>query len=331
MRTGISHFYSGFNVSKGISIICPERGGGYRVTSDVIVRQIPSGERLVLKRYVGFGASSLVIENNTGTVFVEKCQTGLQGGELIIKQSSAVAVNEVYGLGARIESSYVTFNRCFNGSGLAPDPLLRVNNSIVVFGNSILLGSRANYNLALCQVVSPPGDAIAGYDSLLVLGAGTTLIGGRLNVSGGSCPPVSMEAAAIRGSNVRVIRDPTATLGIVTGTVTVQNAPQPTLDGVVGDELAGRMDFDLWAASGSAAALVASLPTEPVNSVFGFQWANLAAHVVPDVGVTDATGHRKVSFNFPTAYPLGQPMVFQSLVLGPTGPQWSTPSAIVKN
>jgi hypothetical protein len=139
-----------------------------------------------------------------------------------------------------------------------------------------------------------------------------------------------MEAAAIRGSNVRVQKDPAATLGIVTGVVTVQTAPQATLDGIVRDEVLGRMDFDLWAAPGSAAALVASLPADPVLTAIGIQWANPGAHLVADVGMVDPTGHRKLSFLFPS-YPLGQPMVFQSLVVNQGGLQWSTPSAIVRN
>lgn len=330
VRPGATSFYNGFVVSKGITVMADLRGA-VRITSDVVVRGLPTGERLVLKRLGGWYSSSLILENNAGTIHVEKCQTGLQGGRVLIRNSAKVALNAVASGDARIESSYVTFNRGLSDLDFSQDPLLWVSSSIVVFGNSILKGSRANYNMVTCSVVSPPGEAIVGYDSLLILGAGTNITGGRLNVSGGSCPPISMEAAAIRGSNLRVIKDPRATLGVVSGTVTLQTSPQPTLDGIVGDEVAGRMDFDLWATPGAAAALVASLPADPILTPIGFQWANLTAHLVADAGLVDATGHRKLSFLFPAACPLGQLMVFQSLVLDPSGLQWSTPSAIVKN
>jgi hypothetical protein len=86
----------------------------------------------------------------------------------------------------------------------------------------------------------------------------------------------------------------------------------------------------LWAAPGSSAALVASLPADPVLTAIGIQWANPGAHLVADVGIVDPTGHRKLSFLFPS-YPLGQPMMFQSLVVNQGGLQWSTPSVIVRN
>ena len=331
IRPGATHAYNGFTISKGLTVTTATRGWWVRITSDIVVRGLPQTDRLMLKQLGMLFSASLMLENNAGTVYVEKCQTGSQAGVLTIRNSNAVALNEVYTDTAQVESSYVTFNRCLNSSGIASDPLLRVSSSVVVFGNTSLIGSRANYNAIQCRVVWPPGEAIAGYDSLLVLGAGTNILGGRLNVSGGSCPPISMEAAAIRGSNVRVIKDPAATLALVTGNVTVQAASQPTLDGIVGDELAGRMDFDLWARPGSSAALVASLPADPLVTSMGFQWANLGAYVVPDLGLVDATGHRKLSFLFPPGYPLGQPMVFQSLVLDANGVAWSTPSPIVKN
>jgi hypothetical protein len=330
VRPGATHFYNGFVVSKSITVTTETRGWWVRITSDVVVRGLPSGGAVMLKHLGLWYTSSLLLDNNAGTVYVERCQTGSQGGQLIIRHSNAVALNEVYSGAASIESSYVTLNRCLNGSEIAADPLLWVASSVVVFGNSILRGSRGNYNMVQCRLVFPPGEAIAGYDSLLILGAGTSILGGRLNISGGSCPPVSMEAAAIRGSNVRVQKDPAATLGIVTGVVTVQTATQPTLDGIVGDEILGRMDFDLWAVPGSAAALVASLPADPVLTAIGIQWANPGAHLVADVGIVDPTGHRKLSFLFPN-YPLGQPMVFQSLIVNQGGLQWSTPSAIVRN
>ncbi len=42
-------------------------------------------------------------------------------------------------------------------------------------------------------------------------------------------------------------------------------------------------------------------------------------------------GHHLVSFSMPPTYPLGQPMVFQSIVLDAGALVWSTPSLIVRN
>ncbi len=201
----------------------------------------------------------------------------------------------------------------------------------MVFGNSILVGSRANYNGATCQVLVPPGVAIGGHDSLLILGAGTSVTGGRLSVSGGHCPPISMQASAIAGTHMTVVRDPAATLGTVDPTVQVFTHPQPTLDGIVGDEVQGRMDFDLIGTPGSIGALIASLPGDPIASPYGIQWANLSGYLVADLAAIDPMGHHLVSFSMPPTYPLGQPMVFQSIVLDAGALVWSTPSWIVKN
>jgi hypothetical protein len=331
VRPGATAFYQGFVVSKGLTITTESRGWWLRINPDIVVRGLPRGQTVMLKHLGAWGTGSVILEDNAGSVYVEKCQTGSQGGRLIVRGSASVALNEVASLAASIESSYVTFNRGINDTGVAALPALWVSRSVVVFGNSVLLGSRANYSLGECKVLYPPGDAIAGYDSLLILGAGTQVIGGRLSVFGGGCPPIFLEAMAITGSNIRVIKDPQATLGFVSGSVTVQTSPQPTLDARVADEIRGRMDFDLWGTPGSPAAMVASLPRDPIGTPYGFQWANLNAYLVADTGLLDATGHRKVSFLLPAAYPLGQPMVFQSIVLERSGPTWSTPSAIIKN
>ncbi len=292
---------------------------------------MPQGERLVLAHCYGFNTSSLVLEDNAGQVVVEKCQPGGQGGYLSIRNCADVALNELHSDFASIDSSYVTFNRGLNDTTYAPDPTLVVTRSVIVFGNTALLGCRANYNGASCTLISPPGVAISGADSVLVLGAGTRILGGRLGVSGGSCPPISIESNAIEGANMVVLRDPAASLGRVGPGVTVQTASQPTLDGIVGDELHGRMDFDLLGSPGSIGALVASLPTDPVLTNLGFQWANLNAFFVADLAAVDPTGHHQVSFTMPTAYPLGEPIVFQSLVLDGGALVWSTPSLIVRN
>jgi len=54
-------------------------------------------------------------------------------------------------------------------------------------------------------------------------------------------------------------------------------------------------------------------------------------HVALDVTIDDHLGHRRTSMTLPVAYPLGWPMVFQSVVLDPAGLRWSTPSIIVRN
>jgi hypothetical protein len=332
VRTGITHFYTGFTASKGVTIMCAQRGGGYAVTSNIVVRQLSASERLVLKRAVGFGTCSIILEDNQGTVHVEKCQPDVGGqGQLLIRRCSSVLLNEVVSISSRIESSYVTCNRGFANGGFSSDPLLWVSSSVVVLGNSVLMGSRGGYDMFNCRVTFPPGDAIAGYDSVLVLGAGTSILGGRLSVSGGSCPPVNIEADAIRGSNLQVLVDPAATLTRVSGTVTLRTSPQPTLDGVVRDEPAGLMDLDLLANPGSAAALIASPPVAPQWSSLGMQWVDLGSYVVADVGLVDPSGHRKLSFYMPPLYPLGHTMVFQSAVLDQGRFLWSTPSAIVRN
>jgi hypothetical protein len=112
VRTGSSHFYRGFTARTGVSVLCEQRGGGYGVTPDAIVRDIPSTERLSLSGYVGFNYSSLRIENNAGTVIVEKCQPSLEQGAVIIRirNHRSVTLNEVGGLGFQFESSFVTIN-----------------------------------------------------------------------------------------------------------------------------------------------------------------------------------------------------------------------------
>jgi hypothetical protein len=332
IRPGASSFNVGFTVSKGITIMPERRAWGVSITTDIIVRGIPAGERLMLKRLGGFNSASIRIENNAGTVVVEKCQPSLQGGQVFIRNSRSVILNEGGALGIRVDSSFVTINRGLNSTGLAADPALWVSRAIVVFGNSILVGSRANYDGIRCVVVFPPGDAISGHDSVLHLGAGTTLRAGTLAISGGPCPPIFLQAATINGQNITVIRDPATTLvGPVQGSVTVTTQPYPTLDGIVADEVHGRMDFDLIGAPGAPTALMASLPADPVLTPFGIQWTNLHAYLVAGAGMVDATGHWRTSMTLPLAYPLGQPMVFQSIVLDPQGLFWSTPSVIIRN
>ena len=80
-----------------------------------------------------------------------------------------------------------------------------------------------------------------------------------------------------------------------------------------------------------AAALIASLPTPPVLTPYGFQWVDLNAFLVADVGAVDPQGHRQLSIAMPLGYPLGEPLVFQSIVLDQGALVWSTPSAIVRN
>jgi hypothetical protein len=207
-----------------------------------------------------------------------------------------------------------------------------VHRSIVVFGNSKLTGSRANYDGIQCRLVYPPGDAISGDNGVLFLGAGTELRAGSLNIFGGTCPPISIQGASIRGVNIEVLRDPGVTLvGPTIGSVTVTTHALPTLDGVVADTFNGRMDFDLIAAPSAAMATFASMPTTPLLSPFGIQWIDLGAYLVTDVSLTDNLGHRRTSMTLPLAYPLGWPMVFQSVVLDPAGLRWSTPSIIVRN
>ncbi len=282
----------------------------------------------MLKNLIGYYTAALILEDNAGQVVVEKCQHGYQGGYLRVRNSGDVIFNEVAATDARIESSFVTMNRGLSDASFSQDPVLRATNSVVVFGNSVLIGSRAVYSG--CQVLLPPGVAIGGHDSTLVLGAGTSIRGGHLGVSGGPCP-IQMQAPAITGSNMKVIRDPGAFLGTVDDSVSVRTQRQPTLDGIVGDEVQGRMDFDLIGTPGSAGALIASPPGPVAPSPIGYQWASLANSLVIDVGAIDPMGHHLVSFTMPTAYPLGQPMVFQSLVLDSGALVWSTPSAIVRN
>jgi hypothetical protein len=333
VRPSFAPYYTGFIASKGLTIMCEQRGAAFAVRGgDMVVRGLPRGERFTLKRAVGLGTCSIILEDNQGTVHVEKCQPDVGGqGQLLIRRCSSVLLNEVVSISSRIESSYVTCNRGFANGGFSSDPLLWVSSSVVVLGNSVLMGSRGGYDMFNCRVTFPPGDAIAGYDSVLVLGAGTSILGGRLSVSGGSCPPVNIEADAIRGSNLQVLVDPAATLTRVSGTVTLRTSPQPTLDGVVRDEPAGLMDLDLLANPGSAAALIASPPVAPQWSSLGMQWVDLGSYVVADVGLVDPSGHRKLSFYMPPLYPLGHTMVFQSAVLDQGRFQWSTPSAIVRN
>jgi hypothetical protein len=331
IRPGATSFNAGFTVTKGVTITTEIRGWWVRVTTDITVRGIPRGQMVSLKNLTGFGTCSIILEDNQGTVYLEKCQTGFQGGSLVARRCSSALFNEVVSYDSRIESSYVTFNRGLYDASFSANPLLWVSSSVVVFGNSILRGSWGGYDMFNCRVTFPPGDAIAGYDSVLILGAGTSILGGRLSVSGGPCPPVFIEADAIRGSNLQVFVDPTATLTRVTGTVRMQTSAQPTLDGVVRDEAAGLMDLDLLANPGSAAALIASPPAAPQLSSIGMQWIDLAAYLVADVGLVDQGGHRKLSFYMPPLYPLGHTMVFQSAVLDQGRFLWSTPSAIVRN
>jgi hypothetical protein len=141
-----------------------------------------------------------------------------------------------------------------------------------------------------------------------------------------------MEADGIRCSNIRVIKDPYSAVSRVSGTVTFQTETLAALDGIVRDEVAGLMDLDLIGPPGSATALIASPPFNPVITQFGPQWVDLSNYIVADVGLIDlSTGHRKVSFYFPPLYPLGHTMVFQSVVLDQGRFHWSTPSAIVRN
>ena len=332
IRPGASSFNAGFVVSKGVTIMPEARAWGVAITSDIIVRDMPVGERLMLKRLTGYNSASIRIENNAGTVVVEKCQHGFQLGTLRILNSNRVILNEVVAIDARIESSFVTINRGISDASFVQDPLLWVSRSIVVLGNSVLVGSRASYDGNRCLVLFPPGDAISGHDSVLYLGAGTTLRAGTLSISGGSCPPIFLQAATISGQNITVVKDPAVTLvGPTRGSVSMTTQPYPTLDGIVADEVNGRMDFDLIATPGSATALIASIPSDPLLTPLGIQWANLGAYLVADVNIVDPTGHRRTSMTLPLAYPLGQPMVFQSIVLDPAGLRWSTPSVIIRN
>ena len=331
VRTGISHFYTGFTIRKGVSVMCEQRGGGYRVTSNVVIRDVPSGARVSLSGYVGFDASSLILENNLGSVSIEKCQTGSQAAQIFIRASREVVLNEVTTLGVQISSSFVTVNRGINGSGFAAAPLLPAHDSVVVLGNSVLVVTLGHYDFQRCAVIYRPGDAISGSNSVLVLGAGTELRAGRLSGSIPPCPPVFVEGYSVRGRNVHVLKDPAATMTPVGPGVTVTTAAFPTLDGIVGDEVNGRMDFDTIGAPGSATVLLASPPASPLLTPMGFQWIDFGAYLVADVAILDPTGHRRVSFPFPALYPLGRAMHFQSVVLDPSGLRWSTPSAIVRN
>ncbi len=331
VRPGSSSFYNGFTLSKGVTILCEVRSSGVRITTDIIVRGVPSGQGANLKRLTGIYTSAIILEDNAGQVVLEKCRPGFQGGYVRVRNSAQVAINEVYSGELTIEGSLVTMNRGLWGADFAQDPLLTASDSIVVFGNSILEGSRANYNGANCRLVYPPGVAIGGHDSVLVLGAGTSVTGGHLAVSGLNCPPISIQAAAITGTHMTVFRDPGATLGQVDPGVTVITQRQPTLDGIVGDEVQGRMDFDLIGTAGSVGALIASAPGDAVGSPYGIQWADLGAYLIADVAAIGPTGHHRVSFAMPAAYPYGQPMVFQSIVLDAGALIWSTPSWIVRN
>ena len=324
-------FHRGFTLDKGLSIMPELRGWGIAVTSDIVVRGIPVDQRAELKRMTGRDTSSLILENNLGSVSIEKCQTGGHAGLLVIRGCRSVLLNEVYGDTTRIESSFVTMNRCLNSSGLASDPVLDVRDSVVVFGNSALFGTRGNYDFQRCAVIYPPGDAIAGSNSVLVLGAGTELRAGRMSGAIPPCPPVFVEGYSVRGRNLHVLKDPAATMTPVGPGVTVTTAAFPTLDGIVGDEVNGRMDFDTIGAGGSATVLLASPPASPLLTPMGFQWIDFGAYLVADVAILDPTGHRRVSFPFPALYPLGRAMHFQSVVLDPSGLRWSTPSAIVRN
>ncbi len=66
-----------------------------RITTDVVVRGVPIGETAVLKHLTGYYTSALILEDNAGQVVVEKCQHGLQGGYLSIRNSANVVLNEV--------------------------------------------------------------------------------------------------------------------------------------------------------------------------------------------------------------------------------------------
>jgi hypothetical protein len=294
----------------------------------MVVRGLPRGERFTLKRAVGLGTCSIILEDNQGTVYLEKCQPDLGGrGNLVIRRSASVLLNEVVSIWTRIESSYVSFNRSLADSGDGADPILWVAGSVVALGNTKVLGGRGGYDMVRCLVTSPPGDAVAGYDSVLILGRGTSITGGRLAISGGSCGPVYLEADGIRGSNVRVIKDAGATVSRVSGTVTIQTESQSSQDAVVRDEVAGQMYINLNSPPGSVAALLVSPPASPQLTGYGFQWIDLSNYVVANVGVG-----RDLLFYFPPLYPLGHTMVFQSAVLDQAGRfHWSTPSAIVRN
>ncbi len=98
IRHGNSSFYNGFIVSKGVHdhARAPRlRESGSRPTSSCAGSR--PVETLVLKNLIGFYTAAIILEDNAGQVVVEKCQHGLQGGYLSIRNSANVVLNEVVG------------------------------------------------------------------------------------------------------------------------------------------------------------------------------------------------------------------------------------------
>jgi hypothetical protein len=328
VRTRATAIYSGWTLNKGLSLLPDPLDYGVGWNGPAEVRGVPAGQMVTLRRLVNYGPYGLRITDCQGTVCIEWGRA--DPGELTITNCRHVLINNFYADSVRIESSLVTANLGPTGTANDSRYAIWARNSILVLGNVPVAGYDGNFNPSGCRI-DPPAPGLVADNTTLFMGRNTSLRGGWLIANWAHCQPVNIREPAIRGTNVTVFRDPSAQLGPTEGSVTVYTVPLPDQDAQIVYSQAFRMDLDLSAVPGSWATLLVSPPMFPQVTAYGIQWIDPAQHVIVDVGQVDPLGHRKLSFPIPVQYPLGQPMVFQSLVFDGSSVRWSTAPVIVRN
>ncbi len=334
--------YSATTITTGIRIV-GVWGFAYRVLPYLTIRDIPAHQYCAVKGLFGpiSGGGGVRLENNSGSVHIEFCQTfsGSNYG-LDIRGCAQVTVTGSSFEWVRIDGSDVVLSET-GVIGFTRSPYaLSATNSRLTLADSDVVGSNGYVDPFLCTVYTQPGPGIVATNSdILLSGAGVGVSGGTTNMPQYPCMPVN--APAVIGTGGTLTYD--STLGrpvftTVTGTIQLIQRSVPCLN--VGSPWPGGiLDLRLFGPANAAEVVVASLPRrgaplypDPTPGWPGL-WIDEYAFYVVQAGTIPSTRTLQLQmphFVPPALYHL--PVAFQAVVVPPVGvPELSTGGAAILN
>ena len=349
--------YAGATIARGLSLLVR---GSY-LTSGLTITNLAQGERVTLKGlrfqdiapYVG--SQPTVCSNCAGTIHLDDVQSSgsRHGPALTIENCRHVTVsNSNVSAGATMTALVPVMRpfagdvgiRCTNSSLLLANSMafgwpvtitvpyhhignwsgLVATNARVVIAESRLSGAAA-YCSGVCSPTGAPTPAcIATTSTLAIGGAGTTLVAGQWVGFSPWCPTCGPGPAALASdAATTILRDPSSTLDISGGQVTLQSIATVTATGAAPGRIAScTLTYPTLVPSATFASFPGGpLATDPIGI-----WLDLPMAVQIDVGMV--AGRRTVPVPVPQFFPIGLPASFQSVLLWNATLYVSTPATV---
>ena len=311
--------YSASVIGRSLTVVGED--ASVRVESALAVRDLPPGQRVVIRRVASDGA--IAVERCLGPVFLDGVQTTRPvGSSWRITDCALVSLHgcNVFAVELVIADSDVLLERCTllayyfeHGISLQRARLVFVESNCEG-GPGIPQGN--------CQPGGRAGNGLDGTNSRVVV-AGDSLL------RGGSYVPCTQREWGLAMTGGAVLQDPRATIEGIDPTRAFAHTigPVVTLEGQVAN---ANLTTRLLAPVGSPSLTVLGQPArEPFDFPMGTLWLELGGLIVLDAGSIPANGERLRSLALPPGLPTATLFGLQSVVFTGMTAQLSTPSFVL--